>query len=62
MHMPVLAQIQENINRLSSDEQLWLIEWPAHRIREKTGAQSVWDSQLTDMAANGRWFKHWIVR
>ena len=52
MNMPVLTQIQENINRLSSDEQLWLIEWLAHRVREKTGAQSVWEKQLADMAAD----------
>ncbi len=52
MNMPVLTQIQENINRLSSDEQLWLIEWLAHRVREKAGAQSVWESQLADMAAD----------
>jgi hypothetical protein len=52
MNMPVLTQIQENINRLSSDEQLWLIEWLARRVREKTGAQSVWEKQLADMAAD----------
>ncbi len=52
MNMPALTQIQENINRLSSDEQLWLIEWLAHRIREKSLTQSVWDSQLVDMAAD----------
>jgi len=52
MNMPVLTQIQENINRLSSNEQLWLIEWLAHRVREKTSAQSVWASQLADMAAD----------
>jgi hypothetical protein len=52
MNMPVLTQIQENINRLSSNEQLWLIEWLAHRVREKASAQSVWASQLADMAAD----------
>jgi hypothetical protein len=39
-------------NRLSSDEQFWLIEWLAHRVREKTGVQSVWKKQLADMAAD----------
>ena len=52
MNMPVLNQIQENINRLSSDEQLWLIEWLAHRVREKATTQSVWEKQLADMAAD----------
>lgn len=52
MNMPVLTQIQETINHLSSDEQLWLIEWLAHRIRARTIAQSVWESQLADMAAD----------
>ena len=52
MNMPVLTEIQQSINRLSPDEQLWLIEWLAHRVREKTNAQSVWESQLADMAAD----------
>jgi hypothetical protein len=52
MNMPVLTQIQENIDRLSSDEQLWLIEWLAHRVREKASVQSVRESQLADMAAD----------
>ena len=52
MNMLVLTQIQENINRLSSDEQLWLIEWLARRVREKAGAQSAWEKQLADMAAD----------
>ena len=52
MNMPVLTEIQQSINRLSSDEQLWLIEWLAHRVRQKANAQSVWESQLADMAAD----------
>jgi len=52
MNMPVLTQIQENINRLSSDEQLWLIEWLAHRVREKAVTRNVWEKQLADMAAD----------
>ena len=52
MNMPVLTQIQENVNRLSPDEQLWLIEWLAHRIREKDRDANLWDKQLADMAAN----------
>lgn len=52
MNMPALTQIQENIVRLSSDEQLWLIEWLAHCIREKAITKSVLESQLADMAAD----------
>ena len=36
MNSSVLSQIGESINQLSLDEQLWLIEQLAHRIREVT--------------------------
>ena len=52
MNSSVLSQIEESINQLSLDEQLWLIEQLVHRIRENTLKQSVWDSQLTAMAAD----------
>jgi hypothetical protein len=52
MNSSVLSQIEEGINQLSLDEQLWLIEQLAHRIRENTLKQSVWDSQLAAMAAD----------
>ena len=52
MNSPVLSQIEESINRLSLDEQLWLIEQLAHRIRKSTLKQSVWDNQLAAMAAD----------
>jgi hypothetical protein len=47
-----LSQIEESINQLSLDEQLWLIEQLAHRIRENTLKQSVWHNQLAAMAAD----------
>ena len=52
MISPVLSRIEESINQLSLDEQLWLIEQLAHRIRENTLKQSVWDNQLVAMAAD----------
>jgi len=52
MNSPVLSQIEENINQLSLDEQLWLIEQLAHRIRENTFEQIAWDNQLAAMAAD----------
>jgi hypothetical protein len=52
MNSSVLSQIEESINQLSLDEQLWLIEQLVHRIRENTLKQSVWDSQLVAMAAD----------
>ena len=52
MNSSVLSQIEEGINQLSLDEQLWLIEQLAHRIRQNTLQQSVWDSQLAAMAAD----------
>jgi hypothetical protein len=52
MNSSVLSQIEEGINQLSLDEQLWLIEQLAHRIRQNTLQQSFWDSQLAAMAAD----------
>jgi hypothetical protein len=52
MNLLALSQIEESINRLSLDEQLWLMEQLAHRIRENTLKQSVWDNQLAAMAAD----------
>ena len=52
MNSLALSQIEESINRLSLDEQLWLMEQLAHRIRENTLKQSVWDNQLAAMAAD----------
>ena len=52
MNSSVLSQIEESINQLSLDEQLWLVEQLVHRIRENTLKQSVWDSQLVAMAAD----------
>ena len=52
MISPALSRIEESINQLSLDEQLWLMEQLAHRIRENTLKQSVWDTQLAAMAAD----------
>ena len=52
MTSAVLSQIEEGISQLSLDEQLWLIEQLAHRIRQNTLQQSVWDNQLAAMAAD----------
>jgi hypothetical protein len=52
MNTPVLSQIEKSINQLSLDEQLWLMEQLARRIRENTLKQSVWDNQLVAMAAD----------
>jgi hypothetical protein len=52
MNTPILSQIEQSINQLSLDEQLWLMEQLAHRIRENTLKQSFWDTQLAAMAAD----------
>ena len=52
MNSLALSQIEESINRLSLDEQLWLMEQLAHRIRENTLKQSAWDNQLAAMATD----------
>ncbi len=48
----VLSQIEERINQLPIDEQLWLIERVAQRIREQMLKQGVFDQQLATMAAD----------
>lgn len=50
--LPVLSELEENISRLSVDEQLLLIERVSHRIRKNmTGKQDV-DTQLSEMASD----------
>ena len=48
----VLSQIEERINQLPIDEQLWLIERVAQRIREHMLKLGVFDQQLAAMAAD----------
>ena len=50
MQIKILNQIEENIKRLSTDEQLYIIERIAKIIREKTLKESTLKNQLTAMA------------
>ena len=55
MFSPALSQVEKTIDRLSRENQLWLIEQLAHRLREdsmrnKPVEQSVFESQLSAMA------------
>ena len=57
MPSPVLSQIEKTVGRLSREEQLWLIEQVAHRLREdstKSDAveQAAFESQLAAMATD----------
>ena len=57
MHSPVLSQIEETIDHLSHEEQLWLIEQLAHRLREDTMKSdavesATFESQLVAMATD----------
>ena len=57
MNPSVLDQIDETINYLSREEQLWLIEQLAHRLREGLMKSdiiepSTFESQLVEMAAD----------
>ena len=52
MNTSVLTQLENNINQLSLDEQLWLMERLAHRIRMKTVAESAPVYNLAEMAAD----------
>ncbi|MCB9432588.1 MAG: hypothetical protein H6668_11460 [Ardenticatenaceae bacterium] len=51
MNMLALNQIENHINRLSLDEQLWLMERLIHRIREnRFGESSQIERELLEMA------------
>ena len=55
MYLPVLSQIEKTIDHLSREEQLWLIEQLAHRLREDTiksdaVEQATFETQLAAMA------------
>jgi len=55
MHSIVLEQIQGMINRLSREEQLWLIELLAHRLQEDSTKNENYnnlESQLAAMASD----------
>lgn len=52
MPTSVLSQIEERITQLPVDEQLWLIERVAQRLRESMRKQYALDAQLVAMAAD----------
>ncbi|MDD9974289.1 MAG: hypothetical protein OXU27_09795 [Candidatus Poribacteria bacterium] len=47
-----LSELEDNISRLSLDEQLLLIERVSHRIRENISDKTDSDAQLSEMAAD----------
>ncbi len=53
MDTRILNEIEDIISRLTLDEQLRLVEWLTHRIRQRTLLTSPFAvSDLTDMAAD----------
>ncbi len=52
MPSPIVSQIEERIHQLPIDEQLWLIERVAQRIREHVVNQRAFEKQLVAMAAD----------
>ena len=48
----LLTELEENISRLSLDEQLLLIERVSHRIRTDISGKTDIDAQLIKMAAD----------
>ena len=51
MNTPTLAQLESEIQQLTFEEQVWLLERLAHQIRERTLHQEM-ESQLAAMAAD----------
>ena len=50
---PVLSDLENRIASLSTDEQLWIMERLAIRLRKQTRSDSVaWESDLAAMAAD----------
>ena len=49
---PLLTELEENIRRLSLDDQLLLIERVSHRIRTDISGKTDIDAQLSKMAAD----------
>lgn len=50
--LPLLSELEENISRLSVDEQLLLIERVSHRIRKNISDKQDMDTQLSEMASD----------
>jgi hypothetical protein len=51
MNTPTLAQLESEIQQLTFEEQIWLLERLAHQIRERSLHQEM-ESQLAAMAAD----------
>ncbi len=48
-----LSEMEQRISQLSREEQLWLIEWLAHHLRESSARpEAMWADELTVMAAD----------
>jgi hypothetical protein len=52
MQTSVLSKIEESITQLPVDEQFWLIERVAQRLREHLLKQHAFEAQLVAMAAD----------
>ena len=53
MNVSLLSQMEERISQLSRDEQLWLIERLARRLRASAlNIEERWANQMADMAAD----------
>jgi hypothetical protein len=53
MTSPTLAAIEKQIDQLSREEQLWLIEYLASRLRKNALAKRAsWEADLAAMAAD----------
>jgi hypothetical protein len=52
MSISILSEIERRITQLSTDEQLWLIEQLAHRLRKTTNGDHDLASNLAAMAAD----------
>lgn len=52
MNTLALSQIEESIDQLSLDEQLWLMAWLAQQIRSRFGSQIDFEAELTVMATD----------
>ncbi len=52
MNISILSEIEGRITQLSTDEQLWLIEQLAHRLRKTTNEDHDLTSDLAAMASD----------
>ena len=54
MDRTILTEIEDRVNTLTQDEQLWLLERLVRRLRRRKARakRQVWDSELAQMAAD----------